>query len=150
MEIDRKVIARGPQASDKGYVVAQSADSVAFRNHDHFVQMRIVRNDGCRQRLNDVAEVSVREVLAQGTNRGRREDNVADLAQANQKDPFVQGSTVASSTSMTGMSSLMGYTRLHVAHFNADPFLTSVTGVLQFGQAKIASRSGSTAMRRTI
>src|ERR1700730_17345299 len=50
--------------------------------------------------------------------------------------------------SITGMSSLMGYTRLHVAHFRAAPFLTSVTGVLQLGQARISSSSGSTAMSR--
>src|SRR5437763_3738015 len=48
--------------------------------------------------------------------------------------------------SMTGMSSLIGYTRLHVAHLSAVPFLTSVTGVLQFGQARISSNSGSTGM----
>src|SRR5258708_20950636 len=53
---------------------------------------------------------------------------------------------VASSISITGMSSLIGYTRLHVAHFSALPFLTSVTGVLQFGHARISSSSGSTAM----
>ena len=56
------------------------------------------------------------------------------------------GSIVASSISMTGMSSLIGYTRLHVSHFSAVPFLTSVTGVLQFGQARISSSSGSTAI----
>src|SRR6185503_5278657 len=53
---------------------------------------------------------------------------------------------VASSISITGMSSLMGYTRLQVAHFSAVPFLTSVTGVLQFGHARISSNSGSTAI----
>ena len=31
------------------------------------------------------------------------------------------------------MSSLIGYTRWHVPHLSAVPFLTSVTGVLQFG-----------------
>src|SRR5258708_8790892 len=51
---------------------------------------------------------------------------------------------VASSISITGMSSLIGYTRLHVAHLSAAPFLTSVTGVLQLGQARISSNSGST------
>ena len=56
------------------------------------------------------------------------------------------GSIVASSMSMTGMSSLIGYTRLHVAHLSAAPFLTSVTGVLQLGQARISSNSGSTGM----
>src|SRR5258708_18601744 len=55
---------------------------------------------------------------------------------------------VASSISITGMSSLIGYTRLHVAHFSAEPFLTSVTGVLQFGQARISSSSWSTGMPR--
>src|SRR5215211_1392694 len=49
---------------------------------------------------------------------------------------------------MTGMSSLIGYTRLHVPHLRAAPFLMSVTGVLQLGQARISSSSGSTAMAR--
>jgi hypothetical protein len=53
---------------------------------------------------------------------------------------------VASSISMTGMSSLIGYTRLHVAHLSAVPSLISITGVLQLGQARISSSSGSTAM----
>src|SRR6185369_3074988 len=50
--------------------------------------------------------------------------------------------------SMTGMSSLIGYTRLHVPHLRAAPFLMSVTGVLQLGQARISSSSGSTGMAR--
>src|SRR5437667_1995418 len=48
--------------------------------------------------------------------------------------------------SITGMSSLIGYTRLHVAHLSAVPFFTSVTGVLQFGHARISSSSRSTGM----
>ncbi len=50
---------------------------------------------------------------------------------------------------MTGMSSLIGYTRLHVPHLSAAPFFTSVTLVLQTGQARISSSSLSTAMRRS-
>src|SRR5262245_42090461 len=57
-------------------------------------------------------------------------------------------SIVASSISITGMSSLIGYTRLHVAHLSAVPFFTSVTGVLQFGHARISSSSRSTGMLR--
>src|SRR5439155_19880771 len=49
---------------------------------------------------------------------------------------------------MTGMSSLIGYTRLHVPHLSAVPFLMSVPGVLQLGQARISSSSGSTGMAR--
>ena len=44
------------------------------------------------------------------------------------------------------MSSRMGYTRLHVAHFKAVPFLIGATGVLHWGQARISSNSGSTAI----
>src|SRR5436190_5371302 len=61
-------------------------------------------------------------------------------------DYSIHSSMVASSISITGMSSLIGYTRLHVAHLSAPPFLTSVTGVLQLGQARISSSSGSTGM----
>jgi hypothetical protein len=44
---------------------------------------------------------------------------------------------------MTGMSSLIGYTRWHVSHFSAVLFFTSFTGVLQLGHAKISSSSAS-------
>jgi hypothetical protein len=50
--------------------------------------------------------VCVREVLAQAAYGGGRKDDVADFAQPDEKN--FQGSTVASSTSITGMSSLMG------------------------------------------
>src|SRR5687768_17591864 len=58
----------------------------------------------------------------------------------------VHGSIVASSSSMTGMSSLIGNTRLHCEHLSAAPFLTRSTFVLQLGQARISSNSGSTGM----
>src|SRR5207342_3567472 len=60
------------------------------------------------------------------------------------QEDLQSGSIVASSISMTGMSSLMGYTRWHWAHLSAVPFLTSFTGVLQLGQARISSSSAST------
>src|SRR3954471_9798763 len=56
------------------------------------------------------------------------------------------GSMDASSSSMTGISSLIGYTRLHWLHLSAVPFFTGSTFVLQFGQARISSSSGSTGM----
>src|SRR5262245_42517650 len=49
---------------------------------------------------------------------------------------------------MTGMSSLIGYTRRQVAHFRPEPSPTRVTAVLQFGQTRISSNSGATGMRR--
>jgi hypothetical protein len=47
-----------------------------------------------------------RKPAAQGADRWRGEHHVADQAQPDQED--LQGSTVASSISITGMSSLMG------------------------------------------
>jgi hypothetical protein len=50
--------------------------------------------------------VGVRKTLPQAANGRRRKDDVANFAQPDQEDS--QGSTVASSTSITGISSLMG------------------------------------------
>jgi hypothetical protein len=66
-------------------------------------------HDRQRGRFDEVGEVRVREMAPKRTDGGRREHDVADQAQSKQQN--LQGSTVASSISMTGMSSLMGYTR---------------------------------------
>ena len=54
----------------------------------------------------EVGEAGRGERLAKALHDRRREDDVADQAKADEQD--VQGSIVASSMSMTGMSSLMG------------------------------------------
>lgn len=48
-------------------------------------------------------------------------------------------SIVASSSSMTGMSSLIGYTRRQLGHFSASPLGTTET--LHSGQTRISSNS---------
>ena len=53
---------------------------------------------------------------------------------------------VASSMSMTGMSSAIGYTRWQAPHFRPAPSCTGVTGVLHFGHARISRSSASTAI----
>src|SRR5687767_3502090 len=87
----------------------------------------------------------VGESVAEGPDSRRRKGDVAEEAKSDEQDSG-QGSTVASSISITGMSSLMGYTRLHCSHFRAAPLWTSFTGVLQLGQARISSSSASTAI----
>src|SRR4051794_31778261 len=106
--------------------------------------MRIVLEDRRGSRLDEVGEAGVREPPAERPDDRGGEYHVADQPEADQQD--VQGSMVASSISMTGMSSLIWYTRWQVSHFSAVPFLTSLTGVLQFGQARISSSSESTGM----
>jgi hypothetical protein len=49
--------------------------------------MGIPRDDGRRGRLDDVSQVGVGKVLPQSADGGRRKDDVANLAQANQKNP---------------------------------------------------------------
>jgi hypothetical protein len=56
--------------------------------------------------FHEIGDVSGRKPAAQGADRGRGEHHIADQAQPDQED--LQGSTVASSISITGMSSLMG------------------------------------------
>src|SRR6266404_6010205 len=47
----------------------------------------------------------------------------------------------ASSTSITGMSARIGYTRLHSTHFRPFSSFFSTTGALHSGQTRISSRS---------
>ena len=63
-------------------------------------------DDGLGRRFDEIGQLGGGEPAAQGANRGRGKDHVADQAQPDQED--FQGSTVASSISITGMSSLMG------------------------------------------
>ena len=72
--------------------------------------MRIADDDRGSGRLDQIAEVSPRKAAAQGPNDRGGEDDVADQAKPDEQD-FHSGSMVASSISMTGMSSLIGYTR---------------------------------------
>ena len=68
--------------------------------------MRIAGDDRSGRRLDYISNVCVGELAAEAADGGCREDDVADFAQPDEKD--FQGSTVASSTSITGMSSLIG------------------------------------------
>jgi hypothetical protein len=49
--------------------------------------MRVIGDNRRRRRLNDVGEVRVRKATPQGMNGRSRENHIADLAQANQKNP---------------------------------------------------------------
>jgi len=59
--------------------------------------------------FDEISDARVRKLAPERADGGRREDDVADQAQANQEN--LQGSIVASSINITGISSLIGYTR---------------------------------------
>ena len=69
---------------------------------------RIAFDNRCGVRLDDVGEVGLRIMPPERAQERRREHHVADRAQPDQQDAHYSWSTVASSISITGMSSLMG------------------------------------------
>jgi hypothetical protein len=106
VEVDRQVVLRRSQAPTEREVGSQSNETTLARRDDHLVQRRVRRDDGSGRRLDEITQMGVGKAIANGSDGRRREDDIADLAQTNQED--LQGSIVASSISMTGMSSLMG------------------------------------------
>ncbi len=73
---------------------------------DHVGEVGVVSHDRRRRRLDQVVDAGRGKVPPQCMDGRRGEDHVAHQPQADQQD--LQGSTVASSSSITGMSSLMG------------------------------------------
>ena len=106
MKVNDQVIARGPQSPSQPQVIAQPRQSARPR-HDHdLVQAGMVTDHRLGRRFDEISDVGSRKPAAQGANRRCGEHHIADQAQPDEED--LQGSTVASSISMTGMSSLMG------------------------------------------
>ena len=68
--------------------------------------MRVGADHGFGERFDEVGQVGLGILPSQRSQQRRREDDVADEPQP--YDENLEGSIVASSISMTGMSSLMG------------------------------------------
>jgi hypothetical protein len=81
---------------------------VAPRDDDQFVDVRIALDNGRGVWFNDVGDVRVRIVAPERAEERCRENDVSNRTQPDQQDSHYSGSTVASSISITGMSSLMG------------------------------------------
>src|SRR5437667_12042750 len=73
-----------------------------------------------------------------------REDLIPDAIRPDEQD--VHDSLIASSMSMTGMSSLIGYISLQARQTSPSPFSLSAMSPLHLGYARIASNSLSIAM----
>jgi hypothetical protein len=85
VEIDSQIEAVRPQSSRERDVRHRPADAATAWSDDHVIEMRVVENYGRGVRLDDVADVRVWISPPQRPNGWRREDHVANLAQANQK-----------------------------------------------------------------
>jgi hypothetical protein len=106
VQVEREIETRPPQPPRQRDVRDDPFHPARPRHHDHLVEMRIVPDDRRRIRLDQVGEPRLRVRPAQPAQQRRREHDVADEAQPDEQD--VQGSIVASSISITGMSSLIG------------------------------------------
>src|SRR5437016_11639845 len=85
------------------------------------------------------AQPGARHRAAQGCRHGEREDLIPDAVRPDEQD--VHDSLIASSMSMTGMSSLIGYINLQARQTSPSPFSLSAISPLHLGHARIASNS---------
>ena len=108
MQIQREIEPFPPQSARQRQIVGDPPRAARARRHDHLVEMRIMRDDGRRVTLDEIRDPGARIRPAQRPDERRREDDVADQSQANQEDLRSRYSIVASSISITGMSSLIG------------------------------------------
>ncbi len=117
---------RGAQPSRQPQVVGDARPAARPLDDDDLVEVRVVANDRLGGGLDEIGEAGVRESLAERGDGRRREHHVADQAQPDEQNVHPstplrasprlrdlragegQGSTVASSISMIGMSSLIG------------------------------------------
>ena len=106
MEVDRDVEARASEAAAERKVIGHPRHPPAPGRNDELVDMGVVEDDGRSRRFHNVGEMGDGEGASEGADDRSREDHVTDEPQTNEQDP--QGSIVASSISMTGMSSLIG------------------------------------------
>jgi len=86
MEIDREVIPIGAEFSNQCQILEHAMQTAASRQHDHFIETWIAPDDGRCQGLDDIADVCVGETLSQRANRRRREDDIANFAQTEEKN----------------------------------------------------------------
>ncbi len=106
MEIEGHVVAFPSEAAGQGDVVDDARQAARPGDFDDRVEMGTVAHDRRRPGFHEIVDPRLGEVTPERPDRGRREHDVADQAQPDEQD--LQGSTVASSMSMTGMSSLIG------------------------------------------
>ena len=106
MEVDDDVEPCSPQPPREPQIVGEPRQPSWPIGDDDLVQVRVVLDDGRGSALDQIGDSGVWITPTDRANRRRGEHHVTDEAQANQED--LQGSTVASSISITGMSSLIG------------------------------------------
>jgi hypothetical protein len=107
MKVDGRVVCGGADPPDQREVVAKAGQTSTPCCDDDFVEVGVAGDDRRGLWFHDICNVGVLKAFAQTPNGWRREYHVANLTQPDQENA-VHSSIVASSMSMTGMSSLIG------------------------------------------
>src|SRR5262249_51162484 len=117
----------------------------------NLIHIRIALEDFAEPVLNYHRHLQIGPATLQNLQRGRGQHAIAQRPQSHDRDAapareLLQdashySSTLASSTSMTGISSRMGYTRWHSTHFKPLPSGFNSTVALSTGQTRISNRS---------
>lgn len=115
VEIDHQVESLAPERARKCHVIDQPPQAARSFDDDDSIEVRIVPHHWLTGSFDEVGNARVRIVTTQLRDGRSGEDHVANEAESDEQDlattlrrPDAQGSTVASSINITGMSSLMG------------------------------------------
>jgi hypothetical protein len=135
VEINHEIEPLGAQTASEREIVEQALQPARPIDHDNRVEARLMTHHRFGRRFDQIGDVAVGEFAFECADGRRREHHVANQAKTNEKnlqrsscsirsnevailEPWNVGtlepcyfSTVASSISITGMSSLIGYTR---------------------------------------
>ena len=106
MEIDRDIERGTAQPPGGRGIIAKPPQAGPLRKFKDVVDVRVAANHRGSSRFDEVSEMCRGVAPPQRPDQRGREDHVANQAKTNQED--LQGSIVASSISITGMSSLIG------------------------------------------
>ena len=109
VEIDHQIKMSSAKSPRQRKVISPSRETARPLDDDHFIDRRMMTHHRLSRGFDEIGDARVRKFPPQRGDRGRREDDVADQPETDQKNS--QGSIVASSINITGMSSLIGYTR---------------------------------------
>jgi hypothetical protein len=106
MQIDRDIIALPRQPPRHPEIVAYAPDAATLGKNDELVERGVIaQHEGCR-RFDEIGQMCCGIRATQPADERRGEDDVADEPGPDEQN--LQGSIVASSMSITGMSSLIG------------------------------------------
>src|SRR2546425_4151934 len=122
----------------------QLAQSFLPCYRQHFIEIGMVCQHRRSVGAGEKAQPRARHRAAQFRRHGEREDLIPDAVRPDEQD--VHDSLIASSMSMTGISSLIGYISLQARQTSPSPFSLSAMSPLHLGHARIASNSLSIGM----